>query len=108
MSRTKLKFKKDDNVIVLTGRDKGKTGTILKVIAADNKAIVQGVNLRKKHKKPTQLSPQGGIEEIEGPIHVSNLAHVDPKSGEATRVRRETLKDGRKVRVAVKSGEAID
>ena len=104
---TKLKVKKGDRVVVLTGRDKGKTGDILKVVPKELRVIVQGVNLVKRHRRPTQTSA-GGIEEIEASIHVSNVAHVDPKTREATRVGYKTLEDGRKVRFAKKSGEIID
>ena len=104
---TKLKVKKGDRVIVLTGRDKGKTGEIVKVVPKELRVVVQGVNLVKRHRRPTQTSA-GGIEEIEASIHVSNVAHVDPKTREATRVGYKTLEDGRKVRFAKKSGEIID
>lgn len=103
----KLKVKKGDQVIVLTGRDKGVKGEILKVMPSESRIIVQGVNLRTKHKKPTQMNPQGGKEKIEGPIHVSNVAVVDPKEDKATRIGFKTLKDGKKVRVAKKSGETL-
>ncbi|TVQ82319.1 MAG: 50S ribosomal protein L24 [Micavibrio sp.] len=105
--RPKLKIKKGDKVIVTTGRDKGSTGEVLKVLREENRAIVQGVNLRKKHVRPSQ-SGGGGIQEKETPIHISNIAVVDPESGKATRVGYTVLKGGRKVRVAKKSGEVID
>jgi large subunit ribosomal protein L24 len=104
---TKLKVKKGDRVIVTTGRDKGKTGEILKVAPKDLRVTVQGVNLVKRHRRATQTSA-GGIEEVEASIHVSNVAHVDPKTNAATRVGFKTLEDGRKVRFAKKSGEIID
>ena len=102
----KLKIKKGDEVIVLTGKSKGTKGEVLKVLTAENRVLVQGVNIVKKHNKPTQFSA-GGIEQKELPIHVSNVAIVDPKSGDATRVGYKTLKDGKKVRIAKKSGETI-
>lgn len=106
MTQPKLKIKKGDQVIVLTGRNKGDKGEVLKVLPAERRVVVQGINLVTKHQKPTQVSP-GGIQKKELPIHVSNVALVDPKSGEATRVGYNVLKDGKKVRVAKKSGETI-
>jgi large subunit ribosomal protein L24 len=103
----KLKIKKGDNVVVLTGRDKGKHGQIVKVLPAENKVVVQGVNLVRRHQKQTP-SQQGGIISKEAPVHVSNLAIEDPKDGEATRVGYKFLDDGRKVRFAKRSGELID
>ena len=100
-------IKKDDNVIVLTGRDKGKKGSVLKVFPKENRALVQGINVVKHHQRQTQ-SQQAGIVTKESPIHLSNIAHVDPKSGKATRIGSKTLSDGRKVRFAKKSGEVID
>ena len=110
MTRAKLKIKKGDKVVVLTGKDKGAKGEVLKVIAPEGKSgarvIVQGVNMVTKHNSPSQLSA-GGIEKKELPIHISNVAIADPKSGAASRVGYQTLKDGKKVRVARKSGETI-
>ena len=103
----KMKIKKGDSVVVLTGKDKGKKGEVLKTLTAKRRVIVQGVNVATKHKKPTQFSP-GGIEKEELSIDVSNVALADPKGGKATRVGYKTLKDGKKVRVAKKSGETID
>ena len=103
----KLKIRKGDRVVVITGRSKGKTGEVLKVMPKENRAVVQGVNMVKRHTRPTQASG-GGIVEKEGPIHISNLAHVDPKSGGPTRVGFKILADGRKVRFAKRSGEMID
>lgn len=103
----KLRIKKGDRVIVLTGRSKGRVGEVLKVIPKENRAIVQGVNVVKRHTRPTQTAG-GGIIEKEAPIHISNLAHVDPKTGGATRVGYKFLEDGRKVRFAKRSGEMID
>jgi len=103
----KLKLKKGDKVIVTTGKDKGKTGEITTVFPKENKVIVGGVNMVKRHTKPSQESA-GGIISKEMPIHVSNVALVDPKTGKATRVGYKVEKDGRKVRVAKKSGEVVD
>lgn len=101
------KIKKGDKVVILAGRDKGKTGEVVKVLPADNKVVVSGVNVVKRHQRPTQTD-QGGIKEKEAAIHVSNVALADPKTGEPTRVGFKTLDDGRKVRVAKSSGEVID
>jgi large subunit ribosomal protein L24 len=103
---TKLKVKKGDKVVVLTGKDKGKTGEIKKVMPDDNKVVVQGVNVQTKHRKPSQTGP-GGLDKIEMPIHVSNVAIVDPKTSKPSRVGFKTVGD-RKVRVARRSGEVID
>jgi large subunit ribosomal protein L24 len=100
-------IKKGDKVIVTTGRDKGKKGEVIKVFPKEDRALVQGVNVVKRHQRQTQTQ-QGGIVNKESTIHLSNLAHVDPKSGGATRVGMKTLNDGRKVRFAKKSGEVID
>jgi large subunit ribosomal protein L24 len=99
--------KKDDTVIVIAGRDKGKKGKVLKVFPKEERALVQGVNVVKRHQRQTQTA-QGGIVSKESPIHLSNIAHVDPKSGGATRIGFKTLSDGSKVRFAKKSGEVID
>ena len=101
------KFKKGDRVIVMTGRDKGKTGDIVKAIPETGKVIVQGVNMVRRHTRPSTASA-GGIVEKEAPIHHSNLAIVDPKDNVATRVGFRTLDDGTKVRFAKRSGEVID
>jgi len=103
----KLKIKKGDDVVVITGRDKGKTGEVLRVFPAELRAIVQGVNLAKRHTKPRMGDP-GGIVEKELTIHISNIAHVDPQSRKPTRVGFRRLGDGRKVRFARRSGEVID
>jgi len=103
----KLKIKKGDRVIVISGRDKGKTGDVLKVTPVKNRAIVQGVNLIKLHQRPSQ-TVQGGIVEKEAAIDISNLAHIDPKDQQATRVGFKVLEGGRKVRFAKRSGEVID
>lgn len=102
-----MKIKKGDRVVVTTGRSKGVVGEVLRVMPQENRAVVQGVNMVKRHTRPTQMSA-GGIVEKEAPIHVSNLAHVDPKDDKATRVGFKVLDDGRKVRVAKRSGEVID
>ncbi len=103
----KLRIKKGDEVIVITGKEKGKKGNVLRVLPKESRAIVQGVNMVKRHTRPSATTP-GGIIEKEAPIHISNLALVDPKSGEATRVGYRVLEDGRKVRYAKRSGEIID
>ena len=101
------KIKKGDKVVVLSGKDKGKSGDVLRAIPKDGKVVVAGVNIATRHRKPTQVNPQGGLERKEAPMHASKVAIADPKSGKPTRVRFET-KDGKKVRVAVKSGELIN
>jgi len=103
----KLKVKKGDRVVVMTGRDKGKTGEVLKVFPKRERVIVQGVNKMKRHTRASQTTA-GGIVEREAAIHVSNLAHVDPKDDAPTRVGYKFLEDGRKVRYAKRSGEVID
>ena len=102
------KIKKGDYVIVLSGADKGRKGEVLKVMPAEERVVVKGVRIVKRHVKPSQVDPDGGIKSFEAPIHVSNVAHIDPKDNVATRVGFKTLKDGKKVRVAKKSGEVID
>jgi large subunit ribosomal protein L24 len=101
------RIRKGDRVIVTTGRDKGKKGEVLKVITEDDRVIVSGVNMIKRHTKQTARQ-QGGIVSKEAALHVSNIAHVDPKTGTATRIGFKDLADGRKVRFAKKSGEVID
>ncbi len=103
----KFKVKKGDKVIVLTGRDKGKEGEIVRMIPAEARAVVQGVNVVKRHTKPSQTGA-GGIVTKESPIHVSNLALVDPKTGKATKVGYKKSDDGKKVRFAKASGEVIN
>ena len=103
---SKLHIKKDDTVIVLAGADKGKSGKVLKVLVAENRAIVEGVNVVSKSAKPSAKHPQGGIVKMEAPIHISNLSLIDPKSGKATRIAIK--REGKKIiRVAKKSGEEI-
>ena len=101
------KIKKGDSVVVRSGKDKGRTGTVLQVLPKDGKVLVSGVNIAARHRKPTQLNPQGGIDRREAPMAISKVSLADPKDGKPTRVRFE-VKDGKKVRVAVKSGETID
>lgn len=103
----KLHVKKGDKVQVITGKDRGKQGVILEAYPAKERVLVEGVNVIKKHSKPTQASPQGGIIEREAPIHVSNVMLLDPKTSEPTRVGHKVV-DGKKVRVSKKSGETID
>lgn len=100
-----MRIKKGDQVIVITGRDKGKTGEVIKSMPKENKVIVQGINLVKRHTKPTQESA-GGIVSKEAPIHISNVALIDPKDGKATRVGFK-VENGQKVRVSKRSGEVI-
>ncbi|QXE01865.1 LSU ribosomal protein L24P [Terribacillus aidingensis] len=102
-----MHVKKGDKVKVITGKDRGKEGTILEAYPKKNRVLVEGVNIVKKHAKPSQDNPQGGILDIEAAIHVSNVMLIDPKTGEPTRVGYE-VKDGKKVRIAKKSGQAID
>jgi large subunit ribosomal protein L24 len=103
----KLKIRKGDRVMVTTGRDKGKTGEVLKILTKNGRALVQGVNMVKRHTRPTQASA-GGIIEKEATIHISNLAHIDPKDDKPTRIGYRTLEGDRKVRFAKRSGEVID
>ena len=103
----KLHIKKNDTVVVLAGEDKGKTGKVLKVLVEKNRALVECVNMVSKSTKPSAKNPQGGIVKQEAPIHISNLSLVDPKSGKATRVGIKVTEDGKKVRIAKKSGEEI-
>jgi len=100
-------IRKGDNVVVISGSDKGKKGSVLKVFPKESRALVQGVNMVKRHQRQTQTQ-QAGIVTKESRIQLSNIAHVDPKSGKATRIGIKTLGDGRKVRFAKKSGEVID
>lgn len=102
----KLKIKKGDQVIVITGRDKGKKGEVLKVLPDENRVVVSGVNLAKRHQKPSATG-QGGIISKEATINASNVALVDPKTGKASRVGFKFLENGEKVRVAKKSGEVV-
>lgn len=100
------KIKVNDEVVILAGKDKGKTGTVEKIFGTQNKILVKGVNLVKKAVRPTQENPAGGFVEVERPVHASNLALISPKTKKATRVRIE-VRDGKKVRVAVKCGSVL-
>ena len=104
---SKIKIKKDDNVIVISGEDRGTTGRVLKVVRDKNRAIVEGVNIVTKATKPSAKHPQGGLIKMEAPINISNLALVDPKTGKPTRVGRRRDANGKLVRYAKKSGEEI-
>jgi large subunit ribosomal protein L24 len=103
----KFKIKKGDKVVVITGRDKGKSGEVLRVLRDEGRVIVQGVNMIKRHTRQSPGQP-GGIVEKEAAIHISNVAHIDPKSNQPTRVGYKRLEDGRKVRYAKRSGEVLD
>ena len=100
------KIRKGDKVVVLSGKDKGKTGEVVRAMPKEDKVVVSGVNVAIRHRKPTQASPQGGLERREAPLRASKVAIADPKSGKPTRVRFE-VRDGKKVRIAAKSGELI-
>jgi large subunit ribosomal protein L24 len=102
-----MHVKKGDKVMIISGKDKGKAGVILAAFPKQDRVLVEGVNIVKKHSKPSQVNPQGGIISHEAPVHVSNVMPIDPKSGEPTRVGYKTV-DGKKVRVAKKSGEVLD
>jgi large subunit ribosomal protein L24 len=101
-----LKIKKGDRVVILSGKDKGKTGEVTKSMPKDGKVVVSGVNIITRHRKASQANPQGGLERTEAPLHVSKVAIEDPKDGKPSRVRFE-IRDGKKVRVATRSGELI-
>jgi large subunit ribosomal protein L24 len=107
MTQPKLKIKKGDRVVVLAGRDKGKRGEVLQVVPSENRALVQGVNVVRRHQKQS-TQQEGGIVSKEAPIHLSNIAIEDPADGTPTRVGYKFMDDGRKVRIAKRSGEAID
>ena len=100
------KVKKGDNVVVIAGKDKGKQGEVLKVIPAKNRVVIAGVNVVKRHTRPSQQS-EGGIISKEAPVDVSNVAHIDPKDGKPTRVGVKVESDGSKVRYAKRSGETL-
>ncbi|MCL4165039.1 UNVERIFIED_CONTAM: hypothetical protein GTU68_035439 [Idotea baltica] len=101
------KIRKGDKVVVLTGKDKGRTGEVLKILPKDNRALVQGINVVKRHQRQSQ-SQEAGIITKEAPIQISNLGYADPKDGKATKIGFKIMDDGRKVRVAKRSGEVID
>jgi large subunit ribosomal protein L24 len=107
-----MKIRKNDNVVIISGNDKGKTGKVLKVFPKDLKVIIEGINLRKRHTKASQKHPQGGIIEKEAPIHVSNVMLIDPKTNEGTRLGSQIIRDektGKKkrARVSIASGEMV-
>lgn len=102
-----MHVKQGDKVAVLSGKDKGKQGVVLQVFPKKERVLVEGVNMVRIHAKPSQENPQGGILNIEAPIHISNVLPIDPKTGEPTRVGYE-VRDGKKVRIAKKSGEPLD
>jgi large subunit ribosomal protein L24 len=101
------RIRKGDNVVVISGKDKGKTGKVTRVLAEDDRVLVAGINLVKRHSRPTPRNPSGGILEREQPIHACKVMPVDPKTGKGTRVRFKELDGGKKIRVAAKSGEEI-
>lgn len=103
----KLKIKKGDRVKVIAGNEKGKIGEVKEVLVADSRVVIEGLNIRKKHRKPSATNPQGGIEEFAAPMHISNVQLVDGKADDVTRVGRKLNKDGKLQRVAKKSGEFI-
>lgn len=107
MTMPKLKIKKGDTVVVLAGKNKGTTGEVLRTDPRAEKVVVKGVNILARNRKPSQANPQGGIERSEAPIHVSNVAIADPKSGKPSKVGYKTGKDGAKTRIARKSGQQI-
>lgn len=102
-----MRIKTGDTVVVISGKDKGSQGVVKQALPKIDKVVVEGVNIVKKHERPTQANPNGGIIEVEAPIHVSNVQLIDPKTGKKTRVSVEE-RDGKRVRVARKSGEALD
>jgi len=103
----RFRVRKGDRVVAIAGKDKGREGEVLRVLRDDDRVVVQGLNMVKRHTRPSQTEP-GGIVEKEAPLHLSNVAHVDPDGGKPTRVGVKTLDDGRKVRVAKRSGDIID
>ena len=105
MMQPKIKIKKGDEVIVITGKEKGKKGQVLEVMPAESRVKVQGINMVKRHRRPTQTAP-GGIDNIEASMHISNVAHIDPDTGKATRIGY-SIENGNKVRVAKASGKVI-
>jgi len=108
MNKNKLKIKKNDKVVVLVGKDKGKKGSVIKVLPKEMKLVIGGINKAKKSVKPNQYNPQGGFVELEKPIHYSNVALIDPKTEMPTKVGYKILEDGKKVRFAKKSKEVFD
>jgi large subunit ribosomal protein L24 len=102
------RIKKDDEVVVIAGKNKGMRGTVLRVLPKSSRVVVQGVNVVTKHVKPDRANPQGGIQRREAPIHISNVMVADPESGQPTRTRITKLESGRRVRTAVRSGAQLD
>ena len=102
-----LKIRRGDRVMVIRGNHKGQEGTVLRVEPDKNRVVIEGVNRRKRHMKPSQSNPEGGIVEFEAPVHASNVMLIDPQSGEPTRVRSQAGKDGKRERVSVRSGKVI-
>ncbi len=107
-SSNKIHVKKGDNVIVISGKDKGKKGRIIYTYPKEGRVLVEGINFIKRHTRPSQDNPQGGIINKEAPIHSSNVMLIDPKTGKPTKIGSKVLKSGEKVRIAKKSGEVID
>ena len=105
--RRKLHVRRGDRVKVIRGNHAGAEGTVLRVLTKENRIVVEGVNLRKRHQRPSQANPEGGIVTFEAPIHASNVMLIDPSSGEPTRVRSSRAADGSKERIAARSGNAI-
>ena len=103
-----MNFKKGDKVNVIAGKDKGKSGKILHVLRNKDRVVVEGINIVKRHQKPTQQNQTGGIVERENPIHISNIMMADPQTGKSTRIGHEINKNGKKVRISKKSNEKID
>ena len=103
-----MRVKKDDTVVVIAGKDKGKKGKVVAVLPKQDKVVVEGVNIITKHQKPTAINPQGGIINKEAPIHVSNVMMIDPKTKKRTRIAKELDKDGKKVRISSKSKSKLD
>ena len=101
------RIRKGDKVFVISGKDKGKTGKVMRILREEDRVVVEGINLVKRHTRPTPRSPSGGILEREQPIHASKVMPVDPSSGKGTRVRFKTLENGKKIRIAAKSGDEI-
>lgn len=108
VKRYKMHVRKGDEVVIIAGKDKGKRGKILQVLPKEGRVIVEGVNMIKRHTRPTQANPQGGIVEREAPLHSSNVMPYDAKAGQGVRVRKQVLNDGKKVRVSQKTGEVFD
>jgi len=101
------RIRKGDTVVVISGKDKGKTGKVMRVLREDDRVVIEGINLVKRHTRPSPRNPSGGILEREQPLHACKVMPLDPKTGKGTRVRFNTLEDGKKVRVAVKSGDEL-